>query len=309
MMFRNRRKRPERTPDEGGEQVRDQSHSAYVLFLICIGVLALISLAVKGWSYYLTPVDERPFHEAYATMKPSGNYTHGLGIIGATMITIGVTTYSSRKRIRRFRDIGRLSYWLEFHIFLCLVGPILVVYHTTFKAGGIAAISLWAMLSVVASGVIGRFLYVQIPRNVKGSDLTMQEITSEIDRLASTLLASPLGVSLIRMIDSSFATIQSPKTLGETLKTFLVLEKIKSSTRRKIRELIRKSNVNDTTARQLRDTATARAGLMQKSLVLGQVERLFYYWHVIHLPFSVIMFVTLGAHVTVSLLLGYRWIF
>ena len=84
MMFRNRRRRPERTPDEGGEQVRDQSHSAYVLFLICIGLLALISLAVKGWSYYLTPVDERPFHEAYATMKPSGNYTHGLGIIGAT---------------------------------------------------------------------------------------------------------------------------------------------------------------------------------------------------------------------------------
>jgi hypothetical protein len=308
-MSTNMEKTANIAPDEEGEKLKDQSHSVYMLFLIFIGLLALISLAIKGWSYYLTPLDGRPFHEQYATMKPSGSYSHGLGIIGATMITIGVTTYSSRKRLRRFRDVGRLSYWLEFHIFLCLVGPILVVYHTTFKAGGIAAISLWTMLSVVASGVIGRFLYVQIPRNAAGADLSLQEITAEIDRLASTLLSSPLGVSLIRMIDSAFETIRRPKTLVETVKTFMILEKIKSATRQKIRELIRKSNVSDETARQLRATATARAGLMQKSLVLGQVERLFYYWHVIHLPFSLIMFVTLAAHVTVSIILGYHWIF
>ena len=132
----------------------------------------------------LTPLAERPFREDYGTMKPSGNYSHGLGIVGSLMIIIGVTTYSTRKRVRRLWNIGRLSLWLEFHIFLCLLGPILVVYHTTFKAGGIASITLWTMLSVVASGVIGRFLYVQIPRNMKGAELTEQEIAGELDRLA-----------------------------------------------------------------------------------------------------------------------------
>jgi hypothetical protein len=39
------------------------------------------------------------------------------------------------------------------------------------------------------------------------------------------------------------------------------------------------------------------------------VERGFYYWHAIHFPFSIIMFLTLAAHVTVAILLGYTWIF
>jgi len=44
-------------------------------------------------------------------------------------------------------------------------------------------------------------------------------------------------------------------------------------------------------------------------VLLTQMERLFFYWHAVHLPFTVIMFITLAAHVIVTVLLGYRWIF
>ena len=126
----------------------------------------MVALNFHGMEYYTTPMEERPFHDDHDTIKPSGYFSHGLGILGTVLIIIGVTMYSTRKRIRALWKIGRLSRWLEFHIFLCLLGPILVVYHTTFKAGGIAAISLWCMISVAASGVVGRFLYVLIPRNI-----------------------------------------------------------------------------------------------------------------------------------------------
>ncbi|MBI3405443.1 MAG: hypothetical protein HY046_08300, partial [Acidobacteria bacterium] len=53
---------------------------------------------------------------------------------------------------------------------------------------------------------------------------------------------------------------------------------------------------------------TSRVTLIQRSLVLLQVEKLFFYWHAIHLPFTAIMFVTLAAHIGVALWLGYRWI-
>ena len=241
-------------------------------------------------------------------MRPSGVYSHGLGIIGASMIIVGVSVYSTRKRVRALVNAGKLSSWLEFHIILCLVGPILVVYHTTFKAGGVAAISLWTMLSVVGSGIIGRFLYVQIPRNIRGTELTVQEINSEIDRLAAAMLASPVGVTVVRMIDEAFAGIKRPSGIGGAVATIMRLESIKRTTRRRIRELIGRSQVPAEAARQLRATASARASLLQKTLVLNQVERLFYAWHVIHLPFSIIMFLTLAAHVTVTYLLGYRWL-
>jgi len=158
------------------------AHRFFVIFLVAIGVLAFIAAGIHGFDYYTTPQSERAFRSDYDEMKPSGYFSHGLGNIGATMITVGVAHYSSRKRIRAFWNLGRLSSWLEFHIFLCLVGPVLVIYHTTFKAGGIAAISLWTMLSVAASGIVGRFLYVLIPRNIKEGQLSSQQINEEFDR-------------------------------------------------------------------------------------------------------------------------------
>jgi hypothetical protein len=44
-------------------------------------------------------------------------------------------------------------------------------------------------------------------------------------------------------------------------------------------------------------------------MLLLQIEKLFYYWHAIHLPFTAIMFVTLALHVGVAIWLGYTWIF
>ncbi len=123
------------------------AHKVFLIFLLLIGMTAVIAIGLHGYEYYFTPVQLRAFNADHAFLKPSGKLSHGLGIIGVTMIIIGIITYSSRKRLRVLWNLGKLSVWLEFHIFLCLVGPTLIVYHTTFKAGGIAAISLWTMLS------------------------------------------------------------------------------------------------------------------------------------------------------------------
>ena len=185
----------------------------------------------------------------------------------------------------------------------------LIVYHTTFKAGGIAAISLWTMLSVVASGVIGRYLYVQIPRNLKGAELTREDIQKELGKLGSELSSSPLGTAVLRIIDDGFENVRPARTLSQTFSAIMHLESIKRRTRRQVQELIRRSHLSHSLALQLRDSATARASLIQRSAVLSQVQRVFFYWHAIHLPFSIIMFLTLAAHVVVAIMLGYTWIF
>lgn len=112
------------------------AHKVLLAFLMFITVAAVVAVGINGFGYYTTPLPQRPFLPEYRTMKPSGNYSHGLGIVGAAMITIGVAMYSTRKRVRSLWNLGKLSRLLEIHIFLCLLGPILVVYHTTFKAGG-----------------------------------------------------------------------------------------------------------------------------------------------------------------------------
>jgi hypothetical protein len=284
------------------------SHSVFVAFLVMLGLSALASLSIRGCGYYLTPLDQRPFRADYSAMKPSGQYSHGLGAVGALMIITGVATYSTRKRVRALWAMGKLSRWLECHIFLCLLGPVLVVYHTTFKVGGVAALSFWTMLSVVASGVIGRFLYVQIPRNVRGAQLSANDIKTELEKLSSMLESSQLGWSLVHVIDEAFSTLAAPKSITQTFSSLIRLQFTKTRTEKKIRQLISQSRTPYHLVKQLREAASSRASLIQKSMLLAQVERIFFYWHAVHLPFTVIMFVTLALHVTVVVLLGYTWV-
>jgi hypothetical protein len=39
------------------------------------------------------------------------------------------------------------------------------------------------------------------------------------------------------------------------------------------------------------------------------MQKMFRYWHVIHLPFAIIMLVIMLIHVGVTLAFGYKWIF
>ncbi|MDH3252013.1 MAG: hypothetical protein OEM41_04425 [Ignavibacteria bacterium] len=284
------------------------SHKVYLVFLVFICLSAAVAIGVGGLGYYATPVVERPFRDDHAVMKPTGTYSHGLGIIGASMISIGVATYSSRKRIRALWSLGRLSGWLEFHIALCLLGPVLVVYHTTFKAGGVAAICLWSMLSVVASGFIGRFLYIQIPRNIKGIELTQAQIQEELERLGTVLSGTELGKHLVREIDGFISSMPKPTTMWEGLTGVFSLYRRRKIVRKFVATMIRRGNLPIREAQKVYFVAIARTVLQQKTIVFGQIGRLFHYWHVIHLPFTVIMFLTLAVHVLVTIMLGYRWI-
>ena len=72
--------------------------------------------------------------------------------------------------------LGILKYWLEFHIFLCTLGPIMVLFHTAFKFGGLVAVSFWSMVAVFLSGIVGRFIYIQIPRSIEGRELSLSEV-------------------------------------------------------------------------------------------------------------------------------------
>jgi hypothetical protein len=283
------------------------AHKVFIVFLVFIGVTATLSIGVKGYSFYLTPVQERPFRADYEEMKASGPYGIGLGALGASMVTIGVVTYSTRKRVRALWNLGPLSGWLEFHIFLCLLGPVLVVYHTTFKAGGVAAISLWSMLSVAASGIVGRFLYVMIPRTPRGAELTEAQISGELSRIAGELSSTDIGRRLMELIDTKFGAIQRPSSLSGVVATLFRLRAVRRDVLHSIRSMLSQSLLQPRGSADFYAIARERSALMQKSITLAQVGKIFFYWHAVHLPFTVIMFITLVLHVAVVSLLGYTW--
>lgn len=97
-------------------------------------------------------------------------FGHGLGILGFVLMLMTETLYSLRKRSRRARW-GRMSTWLQFHIFTGLVGPYMVLLHTSWKFNGLAGVTTLFTVIIVISGFIGRYIYTRIPRTTEGLEI------------------------------------------------------------------------------------------------------------------------------------------
>ena len=94
-------------------------------------------------------------------------FGHGLGIFGFLLMLMTETLYSLRKRMRTVR-FGRMSLWLRFHIFTGLVGPYMVLLHTSWKFNGLAGVTTLLTVIIVISGFVGRYIYTRIPRTADG---------------------------------------------------------------------------------------------------------------------------------------------
>jgi hypothetical protein len=258
---------------------------------VLIVLAALLSLFIAGASYYSTTLEERFYHEDHSWLKPSGAIGHGLGIVGTLLILIGVSTYMLRKRLRSWRTLGVLKHWLEFHIFLCTLGPILVLFHTAFKFGGLVSVSFWSMVGVVASGVIGRFIYIQIPRSIEGRELNLNEVREMRVNIGNVLREK------YNLSDNGFHAVMEAtnpagtKTIGN------------------VKSVIRQLGLSRVQSKQILRLVRNEVSLNKKIERLQTMQKLFKYWHVAHLPFAIIMLVIMVVHVAVTLAFGYRWIF
>lgn len=270
-------------------------HTSYITVMVLITFTVTIYLIYVGYSYYNTSLEERFYHANHTWFKSSGIYGQGLGILGTFMILFGVSIYIARKRYNFLAKYIRLKYLLEFHIFLCTLGPILVVFHTTFKFNGIVSIAFWSMVAVVFSGVVGRFIYIQIPRTIEGRELSLGEVKSMKTDLAYVLnekfkLDSNIIDLIVSLTNDQNAT--GHKITVWSLRKALRFKKIPKTERAAIIKMVKKEK-----------------SLSRKIARLQTMQRLFKYWHVAHLPFAIIMLIILIIHVGVTLTFGYKWIF
>lgn len=284
-------------------------HRIYIGAFVLIIVAATASLLIFGTSYYATPLEERFYHPDHKLWKPSGPLGHGLGIVGTLFILIGVFSYMARKRIKRFSRIGVLKYWLEFHIFLCVLGPIMVLFHTAFKFGGIVSVSFWSMVIVVLSGVIGRFIYIQIPRTIQGRELSLSEITDLKEDLGR-VLSERYGLDEEK-VQKVMQAATKPRSEMRELSFGKWLSGWRDDRQRvnRIKKSLRSSDLASKEKKDVVKLAKKEIGLNNRISRLVLMQKLFRYWHVAHLPFAIVMLIIMIIHVAVTLAFGYRWIF
>jgi len=104
-------------------------------------------------------------------IPPAGDlFGHLLGILGFILMLLTEVLYSIRKRSHTARW-GSMASWLQFHIFTGLVGPYMVLLHSSWKFNGLAGATTLLTVIIVLSGFIGRYIYTQIPRSLDGIEV------------------------------------------------------------------------------------------------------------------------------------------
>jgi hypothetical protein len=120
-----------------------------------------------------------------ATPAAGSLFGHLLGIIGFMLMLMTEVLYSFRKRSRKARW-GSMATWLQFHIFTGLVGPYMVLLHTSWKFKGLAGATTLLTIIIVISGFVGRYIYTRIPRSLDGTEIVLPGAEAQAAALART---------------------------------------------------------------------------------------------------------------------------
>lgn len=282
-----------------GGKVVDAAFGA--LFVLALAGVAW--LAVRGWSYYSTPLIERPRHEDYWLLKPGGSWGKLYGVAGTALMLL-MLSYPLRKRTGLFGKLGTLRSWLVFHIFCGIVGPLLIVLHTSLKFKGLVAISFWSMVVVALSGVLGRYLYRQIPRARSGDELSLAEARRAEEELGARL--AELGVPAAALARLDELARAGPDPAGGALALLLRLPFADLRLRWRLAELRRElAAVPAPLRRRAKRLARRKARLARRIVLWSRLQALFHYWHVLHKPFAVVMYLFMAVHIAVVTLAGY----
>jgi hypothetical protein len=230
-----------------------------------------------------------------------------MGIVGGSLMLI-LLLYPLRKRIHFMQNWGALKHWFRLHMIGGIAGPALVLFHSTFRIGSLnAAVALGSMLLVVASGLIGRFIYRKIHRGLYGSELTLKELQQTLQRDLQALEPQLRGLPEVHAdIDRFVAIVTAPPPGWQQRTThFLSLGWKRWQVHRRVQQAVNGvgyesvggANSARTNIRALLQTIDATLRAAQQTAQFSTYERLFSLWHVVHLPFLCMLVITAIIHV------------
>lgn len=239
--------------------------------------------------------------------RPAEGLGYALGIVGGILMSV-LLLYPLRKRFRSLQVFGALKHWFRFHMIAGIAGPLSILYHSTFHIGSFnAAIALYSMLLVVASGVVGRFIYRKIHHGLFGSRATLSELKTMLERQLSEqrpLLARypAIAAEIEQCLVDADRPLRSPLAAARHL-VLLSWRRLHAQSRLR-RALAAAEASGEPETRLSRREIEAIIHALGASLAAAQrtaqfagYERLFALWHVIHIPFLWMLFITAIIHV------------
>jgi hypothetical protein len=274
---------------------------------VVVGAIAtsLLLLTLVWWPYYSATPALRARSPWHPWLRPSGTVGQSAGIVAFVIFTF-LWLYPLRKRFRWLAFTGAVGRWLDVHVAAALLIPLIVGLHAGWRFDGLIGLGYAAILVVCASGVVGRYLYVRIPRTKTGVELDRGQLSQERRTILTELaVATRLAPDEIEHRLETRSTAQPDDGIVRTLVALFRDDLARwRAVRRFGREL---AGLDGAVLRRVRHLAGREAALAQQARMLTATHRVFRFWHVAHRPVAITALIAVVVHVVVVVAFGATW--
>lgn len=278
---------------------------SYAMWITTVLVLALAgALAARGYGYYVLGAEARLDHADHRILSSTGFLGQGYGVVGTGLIVLNLL-YLVRRRLAKWA-LGSMTLWLNMHVFTGLTGSVLILFHSAFHLRTTIAVVTGASLAVVvATGLVGRYLYALRPTGT----LTLEQRLEQLSAMFPDFVTAVRGI----LARSTLKHVAADPSLFTVL---LMVPRWVVEARRR-RRAVRLAARSDAQLQRVSASETEFVASMVGEvcgLAAGEIDALaggalLRTWRGLHRFMAILMLLAVAIHIGVAWHYGYRWIF
>lgn len=269
----------------------------------CLGAVIVAYLAYRGWDYYQLSTVARLRSPMHKTFKSAGPWGHGVGIV-ATLFMLSNFLYPVRKRTRALTGLWDIRDWLNFHVFVGFMSPLVIAFHAAFQSNNLLATATATALGiVVTTGLIGRFIYGMVP-SIDGHAEELELIAGRFEKLRAQVEPMLAGARERSRLDKLVESASADVPPGSLL--VALLREPMAGVRFRIRLFrVRFLFTSPAQYARFRLSVLRLRRLRFQIAFYGGLRNLLRNWRVMHASLAVFLVFVMTVHIGVSLYLGY----
>jgi hypothetical protein len=266
---------------------------------IVLSILAILTLAVvAAWNKW----DARYFNT-------DGDVVYYMGLTGGIFILLTLL-YAARKRVKLLKNFGKLSTWYYIHLSTGVIGPILIIFHSSFRLKSMnSTVAMIAMLCVIASGIFGRYIYTRIGYHLHRQLITIRRTESRLLQSIQDYRENEMSEVEKNISVLTASAISTPKSIHHLPARFVSLRakaaKCYIEGAREITSLLKKraAKENWDNLKYQSELAKGKRNLREHVNALIEIgqshfyERLLVGWRIFHIPLIFILVISGMVHV------------
>jgi Fe-S-cluster-containing hydrogenase component 2 len=221
------------------------------------------------------------------------------GYLGTALMVLSMA-YLLQRRFGWFYRTATNQFWLDVHLMTGTVGPLFIVLHSALRLTTWVSIPFWSMIAVVGSGVLGRYLYTLVPSLTSKHDLEILEHRRAITELAKHHpAAADYAYELMDREAQRSATAWEIGLLP--LLAWVMADDLRRMwTHRRDRRVLGRLAPR-AIARQIARRIDRVVFFERRKELAPRGKSLLRSWKRVHIPFSVVLLVTMLAHIAIAL--------